>query len=246
MLPDAATISASLPAAVCARIDSLEVVECCASTNDLLKEDLPEQGQRVRLARTQTAGRGRGGRTWQTAEDALCFSVLHAHEGAVADGLALWVGVALAQTLNAQGFAVGLSWPNDLVASDQKLGGILLEGKSRGTRHWSVAGVGINVASVPAVDCPATALAKIGPAPDLAMLAPLLIAAVSDALAVPGDNLPTAFGRYDALMEKDITVETAAGTVAGRAAGIDTCGRLRVRNGDDVEVFAAADVRVRS
>lgn len=251
MLPATSCIRASLPASVLARVRTLEVMEEVDSTNDLLAEELPVSGQRIRLARLQKSGRGRQGRDWVTASDGLCFSVLHAHIGRPPKSPSLWVGIALAQCLHSQGFpGVRLCWPNDLVAEGKKLGGILLEGRSLGDRYWSVAGVGINLESVPTVDRPATSLLHAcGQRPDCEHLVPVLIASVSDALAgacaQQSEALSAAYARYDALQDQEVCVEEPHGVHVGIARGIDDAGHLRVESQGGLRVFSAGDVRLR-
>jgi BirA family transcriptional regulator, biotin operon repressor / biotin---[acetyl-CoA-carboxylase] ligase len=100
------------------------------------------------LAERQTAGRGRSGRAWVSAEGAGIWSTLIARptDDAAMDVLSLRVGLALARALEA--FTSGeirLKWPNDLVLDDGKLGGILIERRWREERvDWVAIGIGIN------------------------------------------------------------------------------------------------------
>ena len=248
-LPEPRRLLSALPARARARIRTLEVRDSVASTNDLLHEALPESGQRVRLARAQTRGRGRQGRVWVGAADALCLSVLHAHAAPPSPALSLRVGVAVAARLHREGFAaVQLSWPNDLVAGAAKLGGILLEQRARAARCWSVAGLGLNLDSVPATDRPATSLHRAcRRRPDRERLAVALIDAVSDALARPdaaGEPLPAASARHDALRDRTVRVVGSRETCTGVARGVDAAGRLLVDGDAGRRAFCAADVRL--
>ena len=124
------------------------VVAGTGSTNaDLLAQ--ARSGAReglVLVAEKQTAGRGRMGRRWISAPGAaLTFSVL-LRAGAAPPSSLGWVpllaGVAVASALR-QTAAVDarLKWPNDVLAGDAKLAGILAE-------SWGdaiVVGIGINV-----------------------------------------------------------------------------------------------------
>lgn len=127
------------------------------------------------VAEHQSGGRGRMGRSWQSAPGAsLTFSLGLVLQRADLAGLSLAVGVALAEALDtlapaaAPGAApavsepdpagrdahVWLKWPNDLWLLDRggggrKLGGILIEsmglGPGAGAGRLVVIGVGINV-----------------------------------------------------------------------------------------------------
>ncbi|MGC8916054.1 MAG: biotin--[acetyl-CoA-carboxylase] ligase [Thermoanaerobaculum sp.] len=102
-------------------------------------------------ADVQWAGRGRGGRTWQSPRGGVYASFL------------LWVGVeALPWVPLAAGVALvsgvralvpwverALKWPNDLEVDRRKLGGILCGSRVQGERAWTVTGFGVNVAATP-------------------------------------------------------------------------------------------------
>ena len=97
------------------------------STNTQLMQ-AARQGRRdtvVMSTAHQTAGRGRLGRQWTDEQgQSLMFSVGTRLLSKDASGLSLAVGIALAEALGAP---VQLKWPNDLLADQQKLGGVLCE-----------------------------------------------------------------------------------------------------------------------
>jgi BirA family biotin operon repressor/biotin-[acetyl-CoA-carboxylase] ligase len=140
-----------------------------ASTNDLAagwaRNGAPN-GALV-VADEQTAGRGRGERRWYTPPgSALAFSLvlrdIEPSSPTAYSGLgALAVCVALEQTLSSHP-PIEIKWPNDILAGDRKLAGVLPEIQWLGERLQAVVlGIGINVApqSVPpavAVSIPAT------------------------------------------------------------------------------------------
>lgn len=100
----------------------------------------------VVVADTQSAGRGRQGRTWESPPGGgLWFTVLvRPDEVPVArfGWLPLLAGVALAEAVNAR-YAVGagLKWPNDLVIGEAKCAGILAEATGTG---GVALGIGLN------------------------------------------------------------------------------------------------------
>jgi BirA family transcriptional regulator, biotin operon repressor / biotin---[acetyl-CoA-carboxylase] ligase len=101
------------------------------------------------LADSQTAGRGRSGRTWTSEKGAgIWLTVIERPTDTDAlEVLSLRVGLALAPALDVYSDdTVLLKWPNDLYIADRKLGGILSEARWRdGTPEWVAIGVGINV-----------------------------------------------------------------------------------------------------
>ena len=131
----------------------VEVVEETGSTNaDLLARSASLHAPLLLVARNQTAGRGRAGRSWlSSSEGSLTFSLAWRFDGGLPrlTGLPLAVGVALADTLDGLGVQVGLKWPNDVLRDGDKLAGILIEtqaaqdGNAGGV--WAVIGIGLNL-----------------------------------------------------------------------------------------------------
>ena len=124
----------------------LEVHDELGSTNDEAKRqagDGAAEGALI-VARRQTAGRGRSGRTWTSPEGNLYFSLLlrPARPPGEAAQLSFVAALALAEAV---AIPVALKWPNDVLASGRKLCGILLEG----AEAWLVIGCGINIVSAP-------------------------------------------------------------------------------------------------
>jgi BirA family transcriptional regulator, biotin operon repressor / biotin---[acetyl-CoA-carboxylase] ligase len=101
------------------------------------------------LADHQTAGRGRGGRAWQSEAGAgIWLTLIERPEDARAiEVLALRVGLRAARSLDrAAGGTVGLKWPNDLYLRERKLAGVLIEARWQdGAPMWVAIGIGINV-----------------------------------------------------------------------------------------------------
>jgi BirA family biotin operon repressor/biotin-[acetyl-CoA-carboxylase] ligase len=123
-------------------------------------------------AKRQTNGRGRMGRNWISAEGNFFVSVLLAPEVPLAKCTQLSFVTALAVAETLQGIVsepadITCKWPNDILASGKKLGGILLESfisnEHGKPRNWIAVGVGINIDSAPEhVMFPATCLRDAG------------------------------------------------------------------------------------
>ncbi len=127
----------------------IRVVERCTSSNALLLAEKVAPLLPVLLAaEEQTAGRGRRGRRWRSAPGAgATFSILRRMRCTpqLLSGMSLAVGVATARALHAMGASeVALKWPNDLLARDSKLGGVLIETRLQATQIIAVVGIGIN------------------------------------------------------------------------------------------------------
>jgi BirA family biotin operon repressor/biotin-[acetyl-CoA-carboxylase] ligase len=131
------------------------------------------------VADRQTKGRGRRGRNWQSAEGNLTATLLLKPSMPMAQCAQLSFVAALgaSDVVNryAPGAAVKVKWPNDVLADEKKIAGILLESASNDGAHpdWLAIGFGINLASHPAdTEFPATSLAGLRgkpPAPRAAL-----------------------------------------------------------------------------
>ena len=87
----------------------------------------------VAATHIQTKGRGRRGRSWQSAlGESLTFSLLWRFNGGAAtlSGLSLAVGVAIIRSLHRFGvLSAQLKWPNDVLFSDNNYNMIKLTTK---------------------------------------------------------------------------------------------------------------------
>jgi len=105
----------------------------------------------VVVADRQTQGRGRLGRSWVSPEGNIHMSILLRPPLAPSDVslLTMTAAVGCARALRKiTGLRVEIKWPNDLMLSGRKRGGILTETKSRGKMTlFAVVGIGINLNS---------------------------------------------------------------------------------------------------
>jgi len=188
----------------------------------------------------QTAGRGRRGRTWTAdAGDALLFSVLLRPSGAGREVgvLPIAAAVGVAEGLAAIGVPVGLIWPNDISVDGKKLGGILCELASAGQAlSWGVVGIGLNVRTSPMLVGGRWEPTSIAEVAGRAIARETILAAVLRGLgewvgrwyADGAGPIIAAFARRDALAGRKVRVTVGAGTLEGRADGLNADGALRV------------------
>jgi BirA family biotin operon repressor/biotin-[acetyl-CoA-carboxylase] ligase len=126
-----------------------------------------ERGPLWIVAREQTAGRGRRGREWISAQGNLAASLLLVApvSAAVAATLGFVAGLAVHEACRALAPSVvlGLKWPNDVLANDGKIAGLLLESETQGPSTAIAVGIGINLASAPeGMPFPAQSLRALG------------------------------------------------------------------------------------
>jgi BirA family biotin operon repressor/biotin-[acetyl-CoA-carboxylase] ligase len=131
-------------------------------------------------AARQSAGRGRRGREWQSSPGNLFATLLLRPEKPAGECAQLSFVAALAVSDMLARIApradLALKWPNDVLASERKIAGILLESESSadGMATWLAVGIGVNLAVFPEdTEFPAISLAALGtaaPAPKDALL----------------------------------------------------------------------------
>jgi BirA family biotin operon repressor/biotin-[acetyl-CoA-carboxylase] ligase len=127
----------------------IEVVDSTGSTNADLLARTGVADRTVLIAREQTAGEGRRGRSWVSPAGGLYMSVYYAPAlpPARLPWMTLLAGVALVKVARSVGVDAVLKWPNDLLLGpDQRKGaGVLASIGGSGV----VLGLGLNVAALP-------------------------------------------------------------------------------------------------
>jgi BirA family biotin operon repressor/biotin-[acetyl-CoA-carboxylase] ligase len=258
---------------------SIEIVERLDSTNSELTERL-RRASRVQhdgrggrsddlhpqllVATHQTAGRGRLGRRWHSTPGAsLTFSLALPLARADWSGLSLAVGLALVDALDPECRLLGLKWPNDLMLRPpeagpdrdlhplgRKLGGILIESVSVGTRRVAVIGVGLNVAQqrMAEADYGASSLEEFWPgATAQEALGRIAAPLVSTLVAFDAGGfapLTAAYARRDVL-RGHLVRTTDPAVPEGTAEGVDADGAFRIAAGGASHRVISGEVSIR-
>lgn len=243
-----------------ALVARLEVLDEIGSTNTELVRRIAEDpgawpAPAVLVTDSQTAGRGRLGRSWSApAGDSLAISVLLRPRVPPErlGWLSLAAGAAMTEALIGLGVAARAKWPNDVLIGGRKVCGVLAEALPGGA--GAVIGAGLNHrADRAALPVPtATSLAaEGGPTdPDLLVAAYVerLLLRVRDLEAAGGD--PDFSGLRDAVravsdtIGRRVRVLRAHEVVVGEAVDIDVEGRIVVDRGpiDGTVACATGDV----
>jgi BirA family transcriptional regulator, biotin operon repressor / biotin---[acetyl-CoA-carboxylase] ligase len=208
----------------------------------------------VAIARTQSAGRGRLGRTWIAPPDtALLMSVLVRPQMPVELWHLLGFHMALAACEALAPVAVSLKWPNDLQVvrpdgEERKLAGILAQA-NHGQHAGVVIGIGVNLAKpndLPVdVEQRGVWLNELGDSNRsftptllaveiLKQLETLLLQPVADVVSAVRDRCMT--------LGREVRVELVGTNVYGIATGIGDDGALLVATSAGVRSFHAGDV----
>ena len=243
----------------------LDVVTTTGSTNgDLAARALAGEDidGAVLIAEHQTAGRGRNGREWSATPGAqILVSV-----GVAADAvpthawgwLPLAAGLAVADAVSVvTGVEATLKWPNDVLAGEGKLAGILSEAVMSRTRI--VVGIGLNVtlrsAEVPGVKI--ASLLELGvEEPDRDRLLRQLLLELGTRVVDwqrEGSASPKLIADY---RQRSATIGSrvraslpGGGELVGQARDVDEQGRLLIDvggdGGDTVELSAGDVVHLR-
>jgi BirA family biotin operon repressor/biotin-[acetyl-CoA-carboxylase] ligase len=254
-------ILTDLPETARAELGSFTVLGEVDSTNRFLMEGeaFHAPGVHACVAETQSAGRGRRGRTWVSPSGAnLYLSLLRAFTTVPESlqGLSLATGVAVARamkSLDVEGIA--LKWPNDILLGDRKLGGILLETSgANAPPSRVVTGIGINVdmsgEAAAEIDQPWTDLASHGLNPGRNRLASRVLAEV---LAAQAGFMHTGFDAFrsdwemlDALRDREVELHAGGSSRTGRARGVDASGALLLEVDGQRERVVSGDVSLRA
>jgi len=121
------------------RILRLEEVD---STNEYARRMAPDVPEgTVVVARRQTSGRGREGRSWASPEGGLWMSMILKPKK-VDPRLVFTGALAVGDVLDEFGIRSGIKWPNDVWVGGKKIAGVLTEGKAG---RYVILGIGLNV-----------------------------------------------------------------------------------------------------
>lgn len=211
------------------------------------------------LAETQTAGRGRRGRSWVSPLGGNVYlSQLWRFNGGPANlsGLSLAAAIAVVQVVRQLGVKdAGLKWPNDVLVNGKKLAGILLEinGESNGPSNV-VVGVGVNVRLPDTVqkeiDQPAVSLESLlGRAIERNRFAAYLVCNLYEIYEKFSERGFPAFidqwHEYDVYLGQKIQLSLPAGDIVGINRGVNQGGSLQVEYDGQIYSYQSGELSIR-
>jgi len=93
------------------------------------------------IARIQSRGKGRGSNKWFSPSGGLWLTLMIKEFPSNKGVLSQLSSVAIAEVLENYGLHVELKWPNDIIISKKKIGGVLIEGRNESF----IVGIGLNL-----------------------------------------------------------------------------------------------------
>lgn len=205
------------------------------------------------IARRQTAGRGRHGRTWVSDEDSgLYFSIVLRPkiETRLLPLITLMAGVAVHDTLKEYALRPDIKWVNDVLVGEKKISGILAERIDTQSGVAVILGIGINLTSRNFPDALAETATSIeaetgnpATADEIAETLTGYLGYFYEMLAQPRQMLEQWRNRSSYYSGKSVRVTLPGGIVEGRTDGLEDNGALRVKGADgSVTIIQAGDI----
>jgi BirA family transcriptional regulator, biotin operon repressor / biotin---[acetyl-CoA-carboxylase] ligase len=260
---------------------TIDIVDETGSTNADLMEQLRAQPREVahrepvvRVAYSQTAGRGRRGRAWLAEPgNALLMSVgcvlKRPIEGL--SGLSLAIGTAVLDALAhlplSPSARPALKWPNDVLLDDGKLAGILIETAWNAPGATAVViGIGMNLHGADRLaaqvdDANRQAAANVPGTSPAALARAWPDANLTDALAALLNALDATLARFEsegfrpfrqrwsdahAYAGREVALlDQGQEVVRGIAAGVDERGQLLIETPDGPRAVATGELSLR-
>ncbi len=239
---------------------SLDFNAAVTSTNDLALSCLTERGALAHgacfVASAQTSGRGRLGRPWSSQPgDGLYFSAVlcpkrpRSNWPSLSFAASLAVCNMLAGAMAGQEQRLSVKWPNDVLADDGKIAGILLEAAQDGV----IVGCGVNLKQAPKTESQkhtAVALDEFVSAAlnDPAQLAVALVHRLEQSYqhwSEQGPRSTIALWQKKCRMRgRQVVVTTLAGEKIGICDGFGADGQLLLHSQRGIEEISAGDVEI--
>ncbi|WP_217271979.1 biotin--[acetyl-CoA-carboxylase] ligase [Sphingopyxis sp. BSNA05] len=202
-------------------------------------------------AETQTGGVGRRGRKWESPKGNLfCSTVVHMRPGdPEPSSLSFVAGLAVHAAIRhfLPDVPMLLKWPNDVLVSDAKICGILLER----VKEQVVVGIGVNVAQAPQVEGRAvTSLKEEGAVVDAIDFLDQLSREFENWVKLWREaGLARILREWEALAHPvGMTVTTSddgGDKISGEFAGLTVDGALRLRKADGTLIaIRAGDISI--
>jgi len=235
---------------------NLRLYNQVSSTNDIARS-LAQRGERgiVILAETQSKGRGRLSRSWESPRGGIWMSlILQPYIPLdLACRINMAVCVAACRAISCLlDLDTGIKWPNDLIIKGRKVGGILMEICADGQRlDYAIVGLGINSNIDPSAfpeDWMATSLShELGSEISRSALIQRTLLEIERAYEVMGsDEIYDEWRRRSVTIGRMVRIASNKGELVGEVEDLADDGAILLRtSGKLVRVLAGDCVHLR-
>jgi len=231
----------------CPNIHAFTILD---STNVYLKNPIFSGQDLICFAEMQTNGKGRFGRTWQSAFGLnlyLSLRVCLPISVNKISGLSLVTGLAVCAAL--EDYPLMIKWPNDLWIHQKKCAGILIELCSyQAEKTEVVIGLGLNINECHAKDWTSLALFK-EKKQDRQQIMTAVIQSIYQYLRIFSQQgleaFMTEWQTKDVLFHQTIRIQKAQEIFEGQAQGINDLGHLLVKTKKQLQAFDGGEVTIK-
>lgn len=236
----------------------IEIHHSLPSTNTYAKQLALRDGEdgTVIIAESQTAGRGRRGRSFFSPTSGIYMSILLRPEfsaetaGLVTSCAAVATAKAIERLCDCE---IGIKWVNDLLANGKKLCGILCEGASdleSGCMEYMIIGIGINVGATefpPELCDIATTLENIcgKKISRNELIAEILNSLEEEIASIESGAFIEESRRRSVVIGKDVTVISGGNSYPASAIDIDDKGHLLIEKDGKIIPLFSGEVSIR-
>ena len=213
------------------------------------------KGSFLLLAHTQTAGKGRRGKVWQSPPGAGIYMTLvrpFPHTTRELQALSLITALSVHEALQTYQIPdFQLKWPNDLLVGKRKLGGILLEMRQSNDASYVLFGIGLNLklpdATRGEIDQPAIDLnSLLQSTPDKSLIVAQLIESLFKNLEEFGntsfDSFQARWNALDCFIGQKIESHIGSQRKIGKSMGVDATGALILKTEAGIEKIGGGEI----
>lgn len=202
------------------------------STNEWVKRNIEKLSDLDGvIAKIQTRGKGRGSNKWFSPSGGLWLTLMIKEFPSNKGVLSQLSSVAIAEVLENYGLHVELKWPNDIIISKKKIGGVLIEGRN----DSFIVGIGLNL-NLDVSDFPQSLQENIISSKEiLKRNLPIEEVAleIMKRIGECREELDRVYIRYLGLNQdlgRKVELQGQKETIAGQVIGIENDGGIRIRS----------------
>ena len=240
---------------------NIEYLDSVDSTNAYCMRELNQlDSETLVVAKEQTDGRGRNGRSWHSPKGKNfygSFVIKPSFGGAQLFTFPMVAALAIKDTVATFGVnGTWIKWPNDIWVDDKKLAGVLIESHMNAAeKECIIVGLGVNLnmkdKDLKEIDVPATSISK-------EIKTPVELEAYAEAIyrlfiywyrqAQDGqlDAIYHSWGNRNPLVNKNVVLVTGEERIPGRVVQLHRDGSLELEKEDGSrQIFHAGDISLK-